>query len=497
MCQKFTRRNVLVGLTATTALAGLSACARNRATGRSSFTGLYSLEDDIALGRKEHPRMVKEFGGEYDDRALQKYLDQLGQKLAGHSEYQEFNFTFTLLNTPIVNAFALPGGYVYVSRGLLALASNEAELAGVVAHEIGHVTARHTAERMSSATLAQIGVLAGAIGAAALGLPSQVADLGQTAAVAAIQSYSRSQELEADTLGIRYMSDAGYDPNAMVTFLATLREHSIVEVESLGGKPGDVDEYNIMATHPRTIERVKQAENLAAAQVPANPRIGRKEYLSEIDGMLFGDDPEQGIAEGQRFVHPGLRFEFKAPDGFRIINRPEQVIAKSKQGAAMIFDIAKTESSSTMKGYLVNEWAGDLPLDRVESLEINGMKAATATARVRSNSGQEIDIRPVAARREGSSVFRLLYITPIEQTADLSESLRRSTYSLRRISEDEAQQIKPLRLKIREARSGDTISELSKKLPYGTLNDAFFRVLNDLKPGEGLTAGEMIKVVTV
>ncbi|HZD26795.1 MAG TPA: M48 family metalloprotease, partial [Alphaproteobacteria bacterium] len=213
------RRQVLQGLAAGGALAALSACTTNPATGRQSYTGFYSLKDDIKLGREEHPKLVKEFGGPYEHGKLNGYVTSVGKRLAAHSEHPELPYSFTILDTPIVNAFALPGGYVHVSRGLLALASNEAELAGVLAHEIGHVNARHTAERLAAAQAAQFGLLLGSIGAAAAGLPSQVMDVGQTVATLAIQGYSRQQEMEADMLGVRYMSQAGYDPNAMVSFL--------------------------------------------------------------------------------------------------------------------------------------------------------------------------------------------------------------------------------------------------------------------------------------
>jgi len=226
------RRQFLAGIGATAACTGLCGCGTvNPATGRTSFTGLTSVEDDATLGKEEHGKIVQEFGGEYENRRLQGYIDFIGRNLARYAEFQQFQYRFTILNTPVVNAFALPGGYVYVTRGLLALASNEAELAGVMAHEIGHVNARHTAERMAAAQVSQLGLLAGAVGAAVLGLPGEVLQLGQSVAVAAIQSYSRSQELEADTLGIRYMSRAGYDPDGMATFLSTLREQSMVEAQ--------------------------------------------------------------------------------------------------------------------------------------------------------------------------------------------------------------------------------------------------------------------------
>jgi len=490
------RRQFLAGIGATAACTGLCGCGSvNPATGRSSFTGLSSVEDDIKLGKEEHGKIVQEFGGEYENRRLQGYVDGIGLTLARHAEFQQFNYRFTILNTPVVNAFALPGGYVYITRGLLALASNEAELAGVMAHEIGHVNARHTAERIAATQVSQLGLIAGAIGAAVLGLPGEVMQLGQTVAMASIQSYSRSQELEADTLGIRYMSRAGYDPQGMVTFLSTLREQSMLEAQVQGLPPGKVDEFNIMATHPRTKERVEQAMKVAATARPVKPRIARDAYLDNIDGILYGDDPKQGIVRGRLYQHPGLRFQFRVPEGFRIVNGERQISARDNTGAEILFDTARIKNSRTMAAYLQNEWTAKTPLRDVETITINGSEAATGWLRTQDQRRGAIDLRGVAIRRDASSVYRFLFVTPASQSQRLSRPLRETTYSFRTLSAEEAAKIQALRLLIVPARNGDSIAALAKALPYDRYNEAWFRLLNDLKPGEGLRAGQRLKVV--
>ncbi|MEE1554855.1 MAG: M48 family metalloprotease, partial [Alphaproteobacteria bacterium] len=222
-------------------MAGTAGCvATNAASGRDSFTGLQSIKDDIAEGRANHPKILKSFGGAYEDRRLAGYVQNIGLNLAKGTEYQQYPYRFTILNTQIVNAFALPGGFVYITRGLLALASSEAELAGVLSHELAHVTARHGAERRGAQQIAQLGLLLGAVGLQAAGLPSDLMQIGQTAAMAAIKGYSREHEFEADTLGVRYMSRAGYNADAMASFLGSLREHSMVEAQVLGLPPGKV-----------------------------------------------------------------------------------------------------------------------------------------------------------------------------------------------------------------------------------------------------------------
>lgn len=484
------RRQLLTGLGCAGCAGGLGGCLdTNPATGKQSFTGLLSTEDDIAIGAQEHPKMLEAFGGEYDERQITRYVNDVGRRLAQYSEFREFNYRFTVLNTPVVNAFALPGGYIYISRGLLALASNEAELAGVLAHEIGHVTARHTAERIAAQQMAQIGLL----GAALLGVDQNLLQAGQSIAGLAIQGYSRSQELEADTLGVRYMSQAGYDPEAMVSFLATLGEHSRLEGRMLGLPEGQQDQFNIMSTHPRTADRVRQAQAAANTLRPANPIVGREGYLGQIEGLMFGDDPKQGLVLGQRFVHPDLRFEFMAPDGFVLRNRPDRVLAVHPGGAVVSFDIGKRGRESLV-AYLRQRWAKGVPLRQLEQIEVSGRQAVTATAVGRGQNGL-VDYRFLAIAGDAGRVYRFAYITPQNQTAQLSEALRRSTYSFRTLSAEEAARVKAMRLLIVRSRPDDSVARLATSLPFGRFNEDWFRVLNDLQPGQPLRTNTLTKVV--
>ena len=490
------RRRFVMGMMATTMLAGLPACTTtNPATGRSSFTGLYSVEDDIRLGRREHPKLVRQFGGEYENPKLRRYVEEIGRKLALGTEHQQLPYTFTLLNSPIVNAFALPGGYVYLSRGLMALASNEAEMAGVLSHELGHVNARHSAERISAAQMAQLGLLAGALLGSAMGVGRGAMEIGQQIAMLSIQSYSRQQEFEADMLGVRYMSRAGYEPDAMVTFLSTLREQSIVDAKMRGLPPGAVDRFNMMSTHPRTVDRVQEAMKAAAVSRPRNPRVGRDAYLANINGMLFGDDPKQGVVKGRTFQHPGLKFQFTVPEGFRLMNEPDRVVAQNRQGAAIVFDTGPIRQSRDMASYLQNEWTPKTPLKEVERIQINGIEAATGWVRGWDKSRRTVDIRGVAIRRSANSAYRFLFLNQAKDSPRLSRGFRETTYSFRRLSNAEANRVKPLRLLLVPARPGDTVSGLSRTLPYGKYNESWFRVLNDMKENQGLRANQRLKVV--
>lgn len=467
--------------------AALVGCQAAPGTGRQSFN-ILSAQDESQMGASEHPQVLKAFGGAYDDPKIGAYVAELGAHLVRVSETPDAKFTFTVLNSDIVNAMALPGGYVYVTRGLVALADNEAELAGVMAHEIGHVTGRHSAERYSQSMAANIGV---AILGAVIGTPG-VADIAGLGAQAYLQSFSRDQELEADTLGIRYMTRAGYSGGAMTSFLGKLRAQAALEAQLAGRSPDSVDEFNMMATHPRTLDRVQQA--MAAVGGNAQGRLERDPFLKTVDGMLYGDDPSQGMVRERTFVHPALGFQFAVPQGFTVDNGEKAVNARHPSGAAIVFDGARANGSGDMAYYLQNVWSKGARLDGLEAITINGLPAATGTARMNSNKGQ-VDVRLVAIRFNGNSIYRFMFVTPPNQTARLAEDLKRTTYSFRALSPGEIAAVKPYRLRVKPVRPGDSVQSLAASLPFATMKAERFAVLNGLEPGEGLRAGELIKTV--
>jgi predicted Zn-dependent protease len=475
------------GLAAALALQG---CAQSPATGRNIFTGGLSPEDEVKLGREQHPEIVGEFGGDYDDPELRAYVNSLGQLLARTSELPNLDWHFTILDSSIVNAFALPGGYVYVTRGLLALADNEAELAGVLAHEIGHVTARHSAERYGQSVLGT----AAALGVGLLLGSEAAAQATSSAAQLAVLGYSRDQEFEADTLGVRYLARTGHDPNAMATFLRRLLGHSRYEAE-LAGRPEAADAFDITQTHPRTADRVQRAIQQAGGRNVDNPIVARDIYLDKIDGMVFGDSPAQGYVRGQRFIHPELGFAFEVPEGFELANTPKRVVAQNPNGAAILFDAAKKPSAARMTRYLAEDWARDVRLQDLQAIDVNGLEAATAWTRIDTRQG-EADFRLVAIRVDRNAIYRFLFVTPSKLSASLSAPLRRTTYSFRRLNSQELAELRPYRLDIYRVKSGDTPGRIARRMPLGDQSLDQFQVLNGLREGEPLRAGQRVKIVT-
>ena len=477
----------LIALLALAAAPLLGGCTTNPATGASTFTGGFGASQEIQTGRQQHPEILKEFGGEYPDPGLKTYVDSIGQLLARTVERHDYPYTFTVLNSPIVNAFAIPGGYVYITRGLLALADSEAELACVLAHELGHLNALHHAERQGQAMIANILVAGAAIATGS----DLVAQAGGTLATGVLRSFSREQESQADELGIRYAARAGYDVSAMARFLGKLRAESQFEARRHGRSPDEVDKFNYLATHPAPIERMQHANEVAAGYSVRDPMVARDVYLGKIDGLVYGDDPKDGIVRGREFVHPGLGFRFEVPPGFSLFNGAKAVTASGPQGAAIMFDRARVAGGS-MGNYVANVWGRRLNLGGAETINVNGMEAATAGARVNTQSGAR-DLRLVAIRGDAQSVYRFVFVTPPALTERLATDLRRATYSFRRLDPGEAAGIHPLRIRIVTVGPGDTPQSLGNRLPQDGFQQALFQVLNG--PDIPFRPGEKMKIV--
>jgi predicted Zn-dependent protease len=468
-------------------LLALNACGTNPATGQQSLLGM-SEDQEVQVSKQEHPKILAEFGGEYKDPELQRYVSSLGELLAKTSERPDLPWKFTVLDTPQVNAFALPGGYIYITRGLLALASSEAEVASVLAHEIGHVAARHSSQRQGRATVA------GLLGAAAgilTGSP-QIAQLGNVGAQLYVQKFSREQELQADTLGVRYMARSNYDPNAAVSFLKKMQGETRLRAIEAGKNPEEADQINWMSSHPRTADRVEQAiENAGVTQV-SKPIVEQDAYLSKIDGIVYGDDPDQGVIRGRSFIHPALGFEFEVPRGFQISNQPSQVLAQAQEGDGLI-----SFGQANVPGSLRN-WFLDHPkaqFEGVERIDVNGMEGATGLTQGAVND-QKADLRVVLIRFDADTVYQFIFATPPGEDR-YNRAFRETTYSFRKLSKSQAQGFEPQRIDIVTVRSGDTVESLARRRQGGEeeFAEERFRLLNGLDENDRLRPGQKVKII--
>lgn len=453
---------------------------------------LMSPEQEKQIGAEEHPKILAEYGGAYDDPALGGYVAEVAGRMARVSDTPNAPFRVTLLNSPVVNAFALPGGYVYFTRGLLALANNEAELAGVIGHEIGHVTARHTAQRYSRGVMAQLGV-------AALDLLLQnslASQLAQAGGALYLQKYSRDQEYQADLIGIQLLTRAGYAPQAQAHFLASLNSYAALE-NRIAGREGAERRTDFMATHPRTADRVERAIREAGAE-GGEPIYRRDIFLDRIDGMVYGDDPSQGFVRGRTFSHPGMRITFTVPEGFRLNNGTDAVTAQGPNGAGIQFDNEGDRkalaAATSAADYLTRIWAAKASLQNVQGITINGLDAATATTRLNTDGGQA-DARLVAIRVAPDQIFRFTMISAPAQTRAMAEPYRQTAMSFRRLSPQEAAALKPLRIRIVKAAAGDTAEKFAARMAMADYRLDWFRVLNAIGPNDVIKPDQRVKLV--
>ncbi|HEY1385976.1 MAG TPA: M48 family metalloprotease [Dongiaceae bacterium] len=478
---------------------GCGSTATSPATGRTFSTPI-STQQEAQMGREEHPKILEEFGGAYTEKpALNTYVQSVGTFIAATSERKDVTYTFTVLNTPDVNAFAVPGGYIYITRGLLALANNEAEMAGVLGHETGHINARHTAERAGQQQNAQLGVLGatllGAIlggqagGELAGGLASQY---GQVK----LAGYSQEQEFEADSLGVRYMKRATYDPQAMATFLGELRAQTQLEAKLAGKDPNVVDDQNMLASHPRTVDRVQRAIQEAGGPIP-NAMTARDIYLKKIDGIMFGDDPAQGVIAGTRFVHPPLRFAFEVPSGYKLVNLPDVVAIKGPKGTLGNLTLADPQPSGSLAAALQSyDPKGNIVFDNIENLTINGMEAATGLARVDTKSGSA-NYRSVLIRHPSGKVYEFVFLSLADLGARYDNDFKAISTSFRQINASEAAQYnKAQRIHVVTVKSGDTVQSLAGRMVVADDKEGWFRVLNNLPQGQQVQPGQQVKIVT-
>lgn len=301
-------------------------CARNPVTGKNQLM-LMSAGQEQALGDQNDPAIVAQFGL-YQNDEMQQFLNSKGQEMAAISHRSGLKFDFKLLDSPVVNAFALPGGYVYFTRGIMAHFNNEAQFAGVLGHEIGHVTARHSARQYSRSILAQVGLIAGMI------LSPEFAQFGNEASQAMqlmLLKYGRDAESESDKLGVAYSSEIGYDAHEMAGFFATLDRLS-------GGAEGRLPTF--LSTHPDPADRNVKVGQLADQWQRKNNggpyEVGRESYLRMIDGLMYGEDPRQGFVENSNFYHPELKFQYPIPSGWQTVNTPQQVQMAPEDGKAVM-----------------------------------------------------------------------------------------------------------------------------------------------------------------
>jgi predicted Zn-dependent protease len=460
----------------------------NPATGRREII-LMSPEREAAMGREAAQQVASEIGL-VEDRALASYVAAIGHQLAARSPRQDVAYAFHVVSMPEANAFALPGGYIYVSRGLLALTNSEDELANVMAHEVAHVAARHSAQRetraLGTGLLATLGVIAaGALGGG--GVSQAAAQVGQLAAAGLIASYSRDQEREADQIGQRLAATAGYDPSAMAEFLSSLEREATMQL-------GKAPRPSFFDSHPSTPERSSAAAGLARTLVrgPATPIAAtRGQFLGHLEGLLLGPDPREGVFQDSVFLHPELEFRVQLPSEWTLQNARQAVRAVAPQGSALIEltgagvgddPRAAAERDLAQQGISIVE-AGAV---RIESLRAYRARAFAAM----QQGSMGLDLTWVA---HGGAIYRVAGMTPETTFSRYSELFRRTALSFRPLTTDERTRLRERRLRLEAARDGESLEQLSARTA-NAWSVAQTAVMNGLVESARLRAGQLIKI---
>jgi predicted Zn-dependent protease len=433
--------------------------------------------------QREHLRILAAYGGAYENARLQAMLERTVDRLVAASERPDLKYDVTILNSPAVNAFALPNGQLYVTRGLIALANDNSELASVLAHEMAHVIARHAEIREDQARQAAV------VNRVATDLLSdpQLGALALAKSKIALANFSRAQEFEADGIGVGISARAGFDPYGAERFLTSMGANAHLRAQRTSIDPRAPD---FLSSHPATPERVSNATaNARQYTAPGSGARDKTAYLQDLDGVVYGEDPSEGYVRGRRFLHPKLGFTFTAPEGFALDNTAHAVFGVKDNGAqALRLDVVRVPAEQSLPEYLNSGWIENIDPKSVEEVVVGGFPAATATAQ-----GDQWSFRLYVVRF-GSEVYRMIFAAKHRSEA-IDRVFRESLGTFRRMTVSEIAQARPQRLKLIEVKAGDTAEKLAHRMAVTDRAVERFRVLNGLGPNDRVKPGDMVKVV--
>ncbi len=429
--------------------------------------------------QRENARILASYGGVYHNPKLHATILKLVNRLVAASEKPDLKYDVTLLNSPAINAFALANGHLYITRGLVALANDESELASVIGHEMGHVIARHAQIRAEQARQAAL----------VDHVMTEVVSDPQTTALAlaksklALASFSRAQEFEADAIGVGISARAGLDPYGASRFLTDMQRKA--DLSSGGDEAPD-----FLSNHPSTPSRVHNVLlNARQYSAPGAGERDRKAYLEDLNGMIYGEDPSEGFVRGRRFLQPRLGFTFQAPPGFTLENTAQAVLGlKTGAGEAMRLDVVSVPAEQSLAAYLQSGWMENIDPASVKAIDINGFPGATATAK-----GEKWSFR-LYALRFGSDVYRFIFAAR-SMTPAADRSFGQSIASFRRMTLKESREVHPLGIRVVTVGKHDTVASLARRMAVSDHALKRFRVLNGLGPHDRVRPGELVKIV--
>lgn len=444
--------------------------------------------NDRAQAAQTHTQIMQQLGGAVEG-PTGAYVATIGERVAGAAGVPG-QCTFTLVNSEVINAFAVPGCYIYVTRGLLAIMNSEDELASVLGHEVGHVVADHSARRQNTATLSGLGALLAGV----LTGSGEIAQMAGQAAQFYALSYSRDQEFEADDLGVRYLQRAGYNPYAASDLLNALGSSEALSQRTSGRETASATPA-WARTHPLSADRVNRANAQAAATGATReaPPERIAPYFTAIDGMLYGDDPEQGFVNGRTFSHPTLRIAFEAPQGFSLTNTPSAVLIAGPNNLRAQFGGGALQGDLT--AYATNglrQLLGNAPsqVGQPQRSTTNGLETVTATARAQAQGGQVVDVA-VTAYRVGDRAYHFITLAPSGTGGAFASMLS----SMRPLTAQQAAALRARVIDVVQVRAGDTAQSLARRMAYDNYQLERFLTLNGREANQPLRTGEQVKIV--
>jgi predicted Zn-dependent protease len=478
-------REAVAALLLATALVG---CAANGHPDEqlASLPDLTKPADPNPATQREHQRILLAYGGAYQNPRVEALISKTVDRLVAASERPDLHYKVTILNSPAINAFALPNGHLYVTRGLVALANDTSELASVLSHEMAHVIARHAAIREDQIRIAALRSRV----ATDLFNDPQMGALALAKSKIALATFSRGQELEADGIGVGISSRAGFDAYGGVRFLGAMERTAELK-PAAGALAADPKYLDFLSSHPATPDRIKVTQaNARQYSGPGRGERDRAEYLSSIDGLVYGEDPSEGFVRGRRFLHPRLGFVFTAPEGFALDNTSQAVLGMDAGGNdALRLDVVQVSADQRLTDYLTSGWIENVDPTTVRDISINGFATATGVAKSDQWSFQ------LYALRFGSDVYRFIFATK-QPSPEKDQAFRASIDSFRRMTPAEIQTAKPLRVQVITVKASDTPELLAGQMAVQDRALERFLILNGLQPSDHLKPGDQVKVVS-
>ncbi len=464
-----------------------NSCATNPVTGKRQLS-LMSTEQEVAMGQQADPQIVAEFGL-YEDPQLQRFIEQKGQQMVGVSHRKNIKYEFKIVDSPIINAFAVPGGYVYFTRGIMAHFNNEAQFAGVLGHEIGHITARHSAQQQTKATLGQVALIGGMIASPTFAQYGQQAMQGLQLL---FLKFGRDDERESDKLGVEYSTKIGYDAAQMADFFRTLQRQQ--DASGAGEIP------NFLSSHPNPGERYETVHKMAAdwkkKEKLTDAEVGRNSYLKMIDGMIYGEDPKQGFVENNVFYHPELKFQFPIPSSWIHQNSPQAVQMAPQDGKAVMgLTLAQGQSLEAAAQQILENYK----LQPVESkkVTVNGLPALAMVADQQPQDQQSPVIRTLTYLIQyGQSIYSIMGISTANDFNTYMPYFTSTMQGFNKLSDPDKLNRKPERIDIVTVPQATTLAQAlrSNRIPDDRMEE--LAVLNGMQLTDRIESGTMIKVIT-